>query len=165
MLAAAVQREIQAVDGQMPVSHVRTMEEVIAGEVSRQTFNMTLLSIFAAIALLLAAIGIYGLMSYAVAQQTQELGIRMALGADRRDLLRLILKQGMKPAGAGVIAGLVMALAATRLLSSLLFGVKTYDLFTFGTVAVLLLFVALFSTYLPARRAMQVDPAVALRNE
>ncbi len=165
MLAAAVQREIQAVDGQMPVSHVRTMEEVIAGEVSRQTFNMTLLSIFAAIALLLAAIGIYGLMSYAVAQQTQEFGIRMALGADRPDLLRLILKQGMKPATAGVIAGLLMALAATRLLSSLLFGVKTYDPFTFGTVAVLLLFVALFSTYLPARRAMKVDPAVALRNE
>jgi putative ABC transport system permease protein len=164
-LAAAVQHEIQAVDGQMPISHVRTMDEVLAGEVSRQNFNMLLLSIFAGIALILAAIGIYGLMSYSVEQQRQELGIRMALGADRPDLLRLILKQGMTPAALGVVAGLAIAFGATRLLSSLLYGVKATDPAIFGMVAVVLTAVALVSICIPARRAMKLDPVVALRNE
>ncbi|HEY7306529.1 MAG TPA: ABC transporter permease [Bryobacteraceae bacterium] len=164
-LRVAVQKEFQAVDGQMPISKVRPMEEVIAQGVSRQHFNMLLLSIFAGIALILAAIGIYGLMSYAVEQQTQELGIRMALGADRGRVLKLILRQGMTPAGIGVLAGLAVALGITRVLASLLYGVKAYDPATFTIVAVILSVVALLATYIPARRAMNVDPVVALRDE
>jgi predicted lysophospholipase L1 biosynthesis ABC-type transport system permease subunit len=164
-LRMAVQREIRAVDGQMPVSHVRTMEQVLGAETARQNFNMLLLSIFAGIALLLAAIGIYGLMSYSVEQQTQEFGIRMALGADRPDLLRLVLKQGMTPAVWGIAAGLAIAFGATRLLASLLYGVKPTDPLTFAIVAVVLAAIALLSTYIPARRAMKLDPVIALRNE
>jgi len=164
-LRTAVQKEFQAVDGQMPISKVRSMEEVIAQGVSRQHFNMLLLSIFAAIALVLAAIGIYGLMSYAVEQQTQELGIRMALGADRGRVLKLIIRQGMTPAGIGVLAGLAVAFGITRVLASLLYGVKAYDPVTFVSVALILSIVALLATYIPARRAMNVDPVVALRDE
>lgn len=164
-LRMAVQKEFRAVDGQMPISKVRTMEEVISQGVSRQHFNMLLLSIFAAIALILAAIGIYGVMSYAVEQQTQELGIRMALGADQGQVLKLILRQGMTPAGIGVLSGLAIAFALTRVLASLLYGVKAYDPLTFVAVALILTAIALFSTYIPARRAMNVDPVVALRDE
>jgi predicted permease len=164
-LRTAIERQIQAVDGQMPVSKVRTMDQVIAEGVSRQHFNMLLLSIFAAIALILAAIGIYGLMSYSVEQQTQELGIRIALGAGKEQVLKLIVRQGMMPVGIGVAAGLAIAFGVTRLLSSLLYGVKPSDPLTFGGVAVVLTSVALSAIYIPARRAMKVDPLVALRNE
>jgi putative ABC transport system permease protein len=165
-LRPAIQREFQAVDGLMTISKVRTMEQVIAEQVSRQSFNMLLLSIFAGIALVLAAIGVYGLMSYSVEQQTQEVGIRMALGAGRSEVLKLIVKQGMKPACLGVIVGLVIAFAATKkLLSSLLFGVKATDPMSFTLVAVVLIGVALLATYIPARRAMEIDPAIALRQE
>jgi ABC-type antimicrobial peptide transport system permease subunit len=115
--------------------------------------------------LILASIGIYGLMSYAVEQQTQELGIRMALGADGAQLLRLILKQGMTPALFGIAAGLLIAVGTTRLLASLLYGVKPTDVASFSLVAALLSAVALLANYLPARRAMRVDPVVALREE
>jgi ABC-type antimicrobial peptide transport system permease subunit len=141
------------------------MEEVISQNVARQNFNMLLLSIFAAIALTLAAIGIYGLMSYSVEQQTQELGIRMALGAGREQVMGLILRQGMTPAGIGVLAGVVIALALTRVLGNLLYGVKATDPSTYILVALLLTGVALFATYIPARRATRVDPLVALRQE
>ena len=161
----AVQREFQAVDGLMTISKVRTMEQLMAEQVSRQSFNMLLLSIFAGIALVLAAIGIYGLMSYSVEQQNQEVGIRMALGAGTSEVLRLIVKQGMTPACLGVIAGLGIAFAATRLLSSLLFGVKAADPISFTAVAIVLTAVALFATYIPARRATKVDPVIALRQE
>jgi putative ABC transport system permease protein len=164
-LRPAVQREFQAVDGLMTISKVRTMEQVMAEQVSRQSFNMLLLSIFAGIALVLAAIGIYGLMSYSVQQQTQEVGIRMALGADRSEVLKLIVKQGMTPACLGVIVGLAIAFAATRLLSTLLFGVKAIDPVSFTVVAVVLTAVALLATYIPARRAMRIDPVIALREE
>jgi predicted permease len=164
-LRTSVQKAFQAVDGQMPISNVRPMEEVLAQGVSRQHFNMLLLSIFAAIALILAAIGIYGVMSYAVEQQTQELGIRMALGADRAQVLKLILRQGMTPAGIGVVVGVAIAFAITRVLASLLYGVKASDPATFVAVAVLLTAIALFATYIPARRAMGVDPVIALRDE
>jgi putative ABC transport system permease protein len=164
-LRTAVEHQIQAVNGQMPVAKVRTMDQVIAEGVSRQHFNMLLLSIFAAIALVLAAIGIYGLMSYSVEQQTQELGIRMALGAGKEQVLKLIVGQGMLPVGIGVAVGLGIAFGVTRLLSSLLYGVKPSDPLTFGGVAVVLTVVALFAIYIPARRAMKVDPVVALRNE
>lgn len=164
-LSALVLREIQAIDGQMPIARVRSMEQILSESTSRQNFNMLLLSIFAGIALLLAAIGIYGLMSYAVEQQTQEFGIRMALGADSPARVRLILKQGMTPALLGVAAGLAIALGVTRLLGSLLYGVKPTDPASFVAVALVLTAVALAATYLPARRAAGVDPVIALRQE
>ena len=164
-LTGLVLREIQAIDGQMPIARVRTMEQILSQSTARQNFNMLLLSIFAGIALLLAAIGIYGLMSYAVEQQMQEFGIRMALGADSPALLRLILKQGMTPALVGVAAGLVIAFAVTRLLGSLLYGVKPNDPTSFAAVAVVLTALALAATYLPTRRAAGLDPVTALREE
>ena len=164
-LRTAVERELHAVDGQVAMSDFRSMEQIIAKSVARQHFNMLLLSLFAAVALLLASVGIYGVISYMVEQQTQELGIRMALGAGKHDILRLIMGQGMTPALMGVAAGLAIAFGVTRLLASLLYGVKASDPFTFGSVSLLLLVVALFATYIPARRAMRVDPVVALRDE
>jgi putative ABC transport system permease protein len=164
-LRVAVERELHVVDGQMPVSRVRTMEQVISEAISRQNFNMVLLSIFAGVALVLAGIGIYGVMSYAVQQRTQEIGIRMALGATRSRMLKLLLAQGMKLAGIGVGLGLTLAYGATRLLASLLFGVRATDPLTFGAVAGILTTVALMAAYIPARRATTVDPAIALRYE
>jgi len=159
----AVERELHLVDGQMPVSRVRTMEQVISETVSRQRFNMVLLGIFAGVALVLAALGIYGVMSYSVQQRTQEIGIRMALGASRGRMLSLVMGQGMKLAAIGVGLGLALAYAATRLLASLLFGVKASDPLTFAAVAGILTAAALLAAYIPARRATTVDPAVALR--
>lgn len=164
-LRAAVQREFAAVDAQLPISKFRTMQEVLAEGVARQDFTMLLLSIFAGIALVLAAIGIYGLMSYSVEQQTSEMGLRMALGAEPRHLLRLVVRQGMTPAGIGVLVGIAIAFAITRVLGSLLYGVKASDPVTFISVAVVLTAVALAATYIPARRAMKVDPVIALRSE
>jgi putative ABC transport system permease protein len=164
-VSAAVEHEIQVVDNQMPVSKVRTMTDVMAEGTERESFNMLLLSIFAGIALLLAAIGIYGLMSYSVEQRSQELGIRLALGAGRGDMLRLVISQGMKLAGIGVVAGLAIAYALAHLLASLLYGVKATDPITFALVAIVLAVVALAATLAPARRAMKVDPIVALRCE
>jgi ABC-type antimicrobial peptide transport system permease subunit len=126
---------------------------------------MLLLSIFAGVALVLAAIGIYGLMSYAVQQRTQELGIRMALGANRSNVLRLIMAQGMKLAVSGVVLGLALAWGLTRLIASLLFGVQASDPTTFGLVAAILAAVALIAAYVPARRATTIDPLIALRYE
>jgi len=164
-LRIPVEQELRAVDGQIPISRERTMEQVVADTVSRQSFNMLLLSIFAGVALVLAAIGIYGLMSYAVQQRTQELGIRMALGANRSNVLRLIMAQGMKLAVSGVVLGLALAWGLTRLIASLLFGVKASDPSTFGLVAAILAAVALAAAYVPARRATTIDPLIALRYE
>ncbi|MCU1291568.1 MAG: Permease [Bryobacterales bacterium] len=164
-LAPAVQREIQALDGLMAVANIRPMPAVLSEHLSRQNFNMVLLSTFAGIALLLAAIGIYGLMSYSVEQQTQELGIRLALGADHPDLVRLIVREGMLPAGVGVLLGLGIAFGLTRLLGQLLYGIRAADPVTFGGVAILLAAVALISTYIPARRTSKLHPSMALRTE
>ncbi|HZS57413.1 MAG TPA: ABC transporter permease [Bryobacteraceae bacterium] len=164
-LRVAAQREFQAVDSQVPLAKVRTMETILKQNVSRQKFNTVLLGIFAAVALALAAIGIYGLMSYSVEQQRQEVGIRMALGADRGNVLKLILGQGMTPAVIGVLVGVGIGYALTRLMSSLLFGVKANDPVTFASVAVVLTVVALLAALIPAQRATRVDPAVALREE
>jgi predicted permease len=164
-LSPAIQHEFLAVDGQLPVSRIRTMEQVISESTARQNFNMLLLAIFAGLALLLAAIGIYGLMSYTVQQRAQEIGIRMALGASRSDMLQLIVRQGMILAGAGVVIGLAAAFGLTRVLVTLVFGVKTTDPVTYTTVGVILLAVALLATYIPARRATQMDPLIALRYE
>jgi predicted permease len=164
-LRVAIERELHAVDGQMPISRARNMTEVLAGAVARQNFNMVLLSIFAGVALVLAAIGIYGLMSYSVDQRTQEIGIRMALGADRGRMLRAVLREGMTLAIVGIGLGLLLAYGLTRLLASLLFGVKAGDPFAFAAVAGILGMVALVAVYIPARRATGVDPAFALRYE
>ena len=164
-LRVAIERELHGVDGQMPISRERTMTEVLSGAVARQSFNMVLLSIFAGVALLLAAIGIYGLMSYSVDQRRQEIGIRMALGADRGRMLRAVLREGMTLTVLGVVAGLLLAYGLTRLLASLLFGVKASDPFAFAVVAGILTMVALVATYIPARRATAIDPAIALRYE
>jgi len=162
-LRAAVQREIQSVDASLTISRVVTMDKVLSLNVARQNFNMLLLSIFAAIALLLAAIGIYGVMSYAVEQRMQEIGIRMALGSSRGDVLRLMLSHALKLAGTGVAIGLALAYLLTRFLASLLFNVKAGDPWTLAAVAAILGMVALLASYIPARRAAATDPSRALR--
>jgi putative ABC transport system permease protein len=164
-LAATIQQEFFAVDGQLPVARVRTMEEVVRASIQQQNFNMMLLTIFGAIALLLAGIGIYGLMSYAVEQGTRDIGVRLALGAERSAILRMVVRRGMVLAGLGLALGLGGALAASRVLARLLYGVKPNDPATFVTVAAVLGAIALLACYLPARRATRVDPIIALRAE
>lgn len=164
-LRTVVEREMRAVDATLPVTHQRTVDEVISQSLARQNFNTLLLTLFAAIALLLAAIGIYGLISYGVEQRTQEIGIRVALGAARGDVLRMIVWQGAKLAAIGVAAGLAAAFGLTRLLTKLLFGVKAADPMTFAGVAVAIGLVALAASYVPALRAAAVDPSQALRHD
>ncbi|HYM24899.1 MAG TPA: ABC transporter permease, partial [Vicinamibacterales bacterium] len=161
----AVERELHAVDGQMTVSRPRTMTQVLSNEIARQSFSMILLSIFAGAALVLAAIGLYGLMSYSVEQRTQEIGIRMALGADRGRMMRTVLREGLVLAGIGVVAGLGLAYGLTRLLASLLFGIKANDPLAYVVVAGVLTAVAAAAALIPARRATKIDPAIALRYE
>ncbi|MET0623131.1 MAG: ABC transporter permease [Pyrinomonadaceae bacterium] len=164
-LAAAVRREVAAVDPEQPVANVRTMEERLAESVAQRRFNMTLLGVFACVALVLAGVGVYGVMAYAVARRTHEIGIRVALGAQRGDVVRLVLRQGMWLALAGVGAGLAGAYAVTRLMSGLLYGVSPTDPLTFVGVALLLAAVGLLACLVPARRATKVDPMTALRYE
>jgi ABC-type antimicrobial peptide transport system permease subunit len=164
-LSAQVQKAMQAADGQLAVAHVRAADQVVAEATARQDFNMTLLTVFAGIALLLAAIGIYGMLSYSVQQRTQEIGIRMALGARGADVLRMVLRQGMQMAGLGIAIGIAGAFALTRLLSALLFGVKPTDPWTFVAVSLVLAFTALVACWIPARKATRVDPLHALRYE
>ena len=164
-LVEEVKEQIWSVDGQLPVSDVYAMDELIAVSVAQQRFNMLLLGLFAALALILAAVGIYGAMAYAVNQRTHEIGIRTALGAQRRDVLRLVVRDGTKIVLFGIASGIGGALAMTRLMATLLFEVKPTDPATFAAVAILLALVALAACYIPARRAMRVDPMVALRYE
>ena len=164
-MAQAVKQQIWKVDSQLPVTRVETMSEVAAESFTARRFNMLLLSIFATLALVLAAVGIYGVMSYAVTQRTQEIGIRMALGARTIDVLKLIIRNGLTLILIGVGIGLVGAVALTRLLTTLLFGVTPTDALTFVAVSAVLILVALLACYLPARRATKVDPLVALRYE
>jgi putative ABC transport system permease protein len=141
------------------------MEEIVASSIATQRLAMILLSIFSTLALLLSAIGIYGVISYLTSQRTQEIGVRVALGASSRDVLRMVLGEGMRIALIGVFLGLAAALVMTRLIARLIYGVGAWDPLTFASVAVLLSGVAAFACYLPARRAMRVDPMVALRYE
>ena len=164
-LTAAVVRAVQMVDKDIPVSEVITLEGILARESSTRRFNALMFSVFAALALVLAATGVYGVLSYSVSQRTHEVGIRMALGADQRRVLRLFLGQGMKLVLLGLLIGLAGAFVLTRLMSSLLFGVSTTDTVTFVVVALILMVVGVVACYLPARRATRVDPLVALRYE
>ena len=164
-LTAAVTKAIQEVDGALPMARIRSMDKILSASLARQNFNMLLLTIFAGSALLLAAIGVYGLMSYSVQQQTQEIGVRMALGADKSSILLMILRQGMTPAIIGVIVGMAGAFGLTRLMESLLFGVKPNDPLSFFGVAFILLLVAIMAVLVPASRALTIDPVTALRNE
>ncbi len=162
-VATAAQDAVWSVDKTVPLFHLETMQQVLAKSASGRQFTMFLLTIFAGLAMLLAAIGLYGVMAYSVSQRTREIGIRIAMGARRYDVLRLVVGQGMLLAGAGVLLGIVASLAATRVMSGLLFAVSPTDPMTFALVAAVLASVALLANYLPARRAAKVDPAVALR--
>jgi putative ABC transport system permease protein len=164
-MAQAVKEQVWKVDSQLPLTKVRTLDEVAAASFDARRFNMFLLAIFAGLALVLAAIGIYGVMSYAVTQRTQEIGIRMALGAQASDVLKLIVRNGMGLIIVGVVIGLAGAFALTRLMTTLLFGVTPTDTVTFAVVSLVLIVVALLACFLPARRATKVDPLVALRYE
>jgi putative ABC transport system permease protein len=164
-LTADVQSAVWSVDRDIPLANLRTMQDVVANSVLRRRFTMVLLAIFAGLAMLLSAVGLYGVMSYTVSQRTHEIGIRMALGARTSDVLKLVVGQGMGLTAAGLALGIVASLAATRLLSGLLFGVSATDPLTFGLVSALLAAVAMIANYVPARRAVQVDPMVALRDE
>jgi len=164
-MGQAVKQQIWKADAQLPITKVQTMDEVAAGSFAARRFNMLLLALFAGLALVLAAVGIYGVMSYAVTQRTQEIGIRMALGARGVDVLKLIIRNGLMLTLAGVVIGVGGALALTRLLRTLLFGVTPTDSLTFITVSGVLIVVAMLACYLPARRATKVDPLVALRYE
>jgi putative ABC transport system permease protein len=161
----AVRREIAGVDQTLPLSHVATMEDVASRSVASQRFSLLLLGLFAALGLALAAVGIYGVVSYTVTQRTHEIGVRVALGAQRGDVLRLVLGHGMWLTLAGVVLGIAGALALTRVMSSLLFGVGAHDPATFAAVALLLAAVSLVACVVPARRATRVDPMIALRYE
>jgi len=161
----AVRREISALDKDVPIFNVKTMKEVLYESVARERFTVLLLAIFAAVALILSAVGIYGVMSYAVTQRTHEIGIRMALGASVSDVLGLVVRQGIKLALGGVGLGVAGAFALTRLIEKLLFGVGATDPLTFTVISLLLTFVALLACWLPARRAAKVDPMIALRYE
>jgi len=164
-VVSALQSAVLSLDNQLAIAHVRTMDQLLYESVAGSRFRAVLFGVFAALALALAMIGIYGVMAYTVSQRTHEIGIRMALGARRMNILRTILREGAGLALLGVAIGFVVALALSRTLAGLLFGVQATDPVTFGTVAALLLGVALAACYVPARRAMRVDPMVALRHE
>jgi putative ABC transport system permease protein len=164
-LGAAVRGAIRSVDSGVPIRHLRPMTEIVSESVGVRRFQMGLASLFAIFALLLAALGIYGVVGYSVARRRQELGIRMALGAQGSDLRNLVLLQGMSPVVVGWAAGVMAALAAGGLIRGLLFGVAAQDPLTIAGVTLVVLVTAALACYIPARRAMKVDPMVALRYE
>lgn len=164
-MATAITREIQALDPDMPVFDVNTMDQRLHDSLARRRFAMFLLGVFAATASILAAIGIYGVMAYSVNERTHEIGIRLALGAQPGNVLQLVIRQALMLTSIGIAIGLAGAIAVTRIMASLLFGVTATDAFTFGITSLLLGIIALLASYIPARRASRVDPMVALRYE
>jgi putative ABC transport system permease protein len=164
-LSQLVRQQVQAVDPDLPVFGERTMEDLVSTSLAQRRFAMQLVGAFGAVALLLAGVGIYGVMAYSVNQQTREIGIRLALGANPRDILQWVLKQGVQLTLIGVTTGMVGAFALTRLLRGLLFGVEPIDPITYAALALLLAIVSLVACYIPARRATRVDPIIALRHE
>jgi putative ABC transport system permease protein len=164
-LIPTIRDQVRAIDKDVAIFDVKTMDEYVAKATAEPRLDSALLALFAGLALILAMVGIYGVMCYGVAQRTNEFGIRMTLGAQRGDMMGLVLKQGLRVAAIGAAAGVAAAVGATRLLSSLLFGVKPGDPITLVAVSVILLVCALVACYIPARRATRVDPMVALRYE
>jgi putative ABC transport system permease protein len=164
-VGAAARQAVAALDKDVPLSNLRTMDELMTASVAPPKFRTVLVAMFAVVGLLLAAVGLYGVISYAVSERTHELGVRIALGADRGDVVRLVLTEAMLMAGAGILVGLAGAFATTRLMQSLLFGVASTDAATFAGISALLLVTALVASYVPTRRATRVDPMVALRYE
>jgi putative ABC transport system permease protein len=167
-LSAAIRREVLNLDKEQPVASINTLDRLVATSIAQSQFSTLLFGIFAAVAMLLASIGIYGVLSYSVTQRKNEIGIRLALGAQPADVLRMVLKQGLGLAFIGIGCGVVMSLALAKLLTSfseLLYDVKATDPLTFAVIAVGLLAVALMACYVPARRATKVDPLLALRGE
>ena len=165
MIASSVRDAIAEVDRAQPIYDMQTLDQLVAKSLDQRRFTLTLMVLFGVIALVLSAIGIYGVTAFAVTQRTQEIGIRIALGARATDVLKMVVGSGMFLAAIGVVVGLIGAFAMTRLMASLLFGVAPTDLVTFGLVTAGLLLVALLACYLPARRATKVDPLVAMRYE
>jgi putative ABC transport system permease protein len=165
LLANAVRMQVQQIDPDLALFNVRTMDEVLASSVSQSSFDTTVLSLFALAALLLASIGVYGVTAYSVRQRTQEIGIRMALGAERGAILKMIFREVLRLALAGVAFGVAGAVLLTRLMAGMLYQVQTVDPLTFAAASILITFVALLAGYLPARRAAQIDPLIALRSE
>jgi ABC-type antimicrobial peptide transport system permease subunit len=161
----SIRRASRAISNEHVVFGPQTMDEIIEGSLAERQFTLILLAVFAGLALILASVGIYGVVSYVVSQRTQEIGIRMAMGAQQRDVLRLVIGQGARMLLAGVIIGLIAALALTRFMSGMVYGISTTDPLTFLGVAGGLTLVALGASYIPARRATRVDPMVALRYE
>jgi predicted permease len=164
-LSAAIQNELREASGGLPVARVLTMEEILSRSTAAENFNMLVLTIFGCSALLLAAIGIYGLMAYSVGQRAQEIGVRLALGADSSRIRNMVVFQGLRPVLAGVVCGLAAAVGLTRVIASFLFGVKPWDPLVFLVVPITLVVVALVAVWLPAMRASRVDPIQALRYE
>jgi ABC-type lipoprotein release transport system permease subunit len=164
-LTSSARQAVRQLDPQLAITNIRSMEQLLDFSVAQQRFMMLLLAVFGGVALSLAAIGIYGIMSYAVKRRTREIGIRMALGGSPRDVVRLVVGQGMQLAVIGLGVGIIAALAATKLMADMLFGITPRDPVTFGTITVLLAAVALFASWIPARRAVRTDPTTALRTE
>jgi putative ABC transport system permease protein len=164
-LTPAVRNELKRIDPGLPIAQVKTLDDRIASSIAHPRFRTTLIALFAVVALILACIGVYGVISYSVSQRTHEIGVRMALGAQTADVLNLVIKQGLWLAVLGVTIGLAASLALTRLMNSLLFEVRATDFWTFTATVLLLVLTALLACYLPARRASKVDPLVALRHE
>ena len=165
LLASALRKEVQTADREIPAANIKLMSELISNSVTKERFNVLLLSVFAALALILAAVGVYGVMSYSVTLRTRDIGIRMALGARPSDVFKHVVGQALVLALIGLGIGILLAMASTSVMTSLLYGINTTDPLTLGATALVLLAVALLASYIPARRATKVDPMVALRYE